>query len=127
MTIPFVDLGRDWDGCDCWGIVRLIYQEELGIELNHYGGITVHDIMRVVRTLNKEFRQSWSKVETPKEFDVAAMMNGTDNKSFSHCGIMVSDTTILHMREDSGCMASRIDDPETQSLILGFYRHGARS
>lgn len=31
--IPYADHGRGFDGCDCWGLVRLFYREELRIEL----------------------------------------------------------------------------------------------
>lgn len=31
IGIPFEDHGRARAGCDCWGLVCLIYQEELAI------------------------------------------------------------------------------------------------
>lgn len=33
MRIPFKEHGRDFDGCDCGGLVGLVYKTELGIEL----------------------------------------------------------------------------------------------
>lgn len=33
QRIPYSPMGRTWTGCDCWGITRLFYWEELKIEL----------------------------------------------------------------------------------------------
>lgn len=33
LGIPFQDKGCGFEGCDCYGLVRLVYREELGIEL----------------------------------------------------------------------------------------------
>lgn len=38
LRIPYRHEGRDWDGCDCFGLVRLFYAEELGITLEDVHG-----------------------------------------------------------------------------------------
>lgn len=127
MTVPFADLGRDWSGCDCWGLVRLVYRHELGIELGEYGGINVSDVVRVVRNFHKEFRaETWHRVDEPQAFDVAAMSGGYgERKSFSHCGVMCSDRVLMDTREETGVVTSDVSNDKTRSLIIGFYRHGA--
>lgn len=36
LGIPFKDLGRDWDGCDCYGAGRLVMMHERGVQLPLY-------------------------------------------------------------------------------------------
>ena len=38
VGIPWRELGRDRDGCDCWGLFRLIMAERFGVALPAYGG-----------------------------------------------------------------------------------------
>ena len=127
MTVPFCDLGRDWDGCDCWGLVRLVYGHELGIELSEHGGINVNDVTRVVRNFRREFSaETWHRAEAPRAFDVVAMSGGYgERKLFSHCGVMCSDRVLMDTREETGVITSDISDEKTKSLVIGFYRHGA--
>ena len=33
LQIPYKPLGRDWNGCDCWGLLCLIAKEEYTIAL----------------------------------------------------------------------------------------------
>src|SRR5512134_1374594 len=38
VGIPYLDHGAARSGCDCWGLVRLIYRERTRIELPSYAG-----------------------------------------------------------------------------------------
>jgi len=33
VGLPFLSCGRDRQGCDCYGLLRLIYQDQLGVNL----------------------------------------------------------------------------------------------
>lgn len=39
LAVPYKPHGRDMDGCDCWGLVRLVRQQLRGDLLASYGSI----------------------------------------------------------------------------------------
>lgn len=43
LRIPYRDHGRDWAGCDCWGLVRMVRFALRGDFLPSYGGIDPQD------------------------------------------------------------------------------------
>lgn len=99
IDIPFKPDGRDRSGCDCWGLVHLIYRERLGIELPDYRGIftdqSLATLRRVAEVMNQN-RESWQKVDTPQPYDVVMMRSG---KYTWHVGIVVSKNYMLHIME----------------------------
>lgn len=38
VGIPYADHRSDRSGCDCWGLVRLVYRERAGVVLPAYAG-----------------------------------------------------------------------------------------
>lgn len=69
--IPFKDKGRDASGVDCWGLVGLIYQQELGIVLPDYLECyeTSNDRDILSETIRNE-RCGWQSPHFSQEFDV---------------------------------------------------------
>lgn len=43
LRIPYRDHGRDWVGCDCWGLVRMVRHALRGDLLPSYGAIDPQD------------------------------------------------------------------------------------
>ena len=119
-VIPFLDGGRDFDGCDCWGLVRLIYKNELGIVLPTYGEISALDVARVAREM--DFGKSlWREVERPKRFDLALLRNLARGGLYSHIGIYVDDKRIMHTTAAMGVTVHKEKDLE--GMIGGVYEY----
>jgi len=73
VGIPYRLGGRDETGLDCWGLVRLYYLRERGIDLPLLPGIASQDILGISREIYKEKNGPWREVETPREGTVVGM------------------------------------------------------
>ncbi|HBA86021.1 MAG TPA: hypothetical protein DCZ95_18200 [Verrucomicrobia bacterium] len=121
IEIPFVCDGRDRSGCDCWGLVRLVYAERLGINLPSFPGTlkdgSVASLKRAAR-LAEQQQQMWVKVADPQPFDV--ILFG------AHVGLYVSQTEMLHIEIGKNSCVQDHNGLEFKSIKTGYFRHAKR-
>lgn len=97
INIPFKCDGRDRSGCDCYGLVCLVYKEQLNIELPDFKGIfTDHDIatLRRVAKEMKSYKEKWQRVQTPQLYDVVMLRTGAYTW---HVGLVLDNHRMLHV------------------------------
>lgn len=123
IKVPFAEKGRARDGVDCWGLVRLVYQEILGITLTELVCYTdTKDKLSISKIIGEE-SSKWVKVPigSEKEFDVAVFrMCGVP----MHVAIVVRKGIMLHSERGSGTYVTCYDREQQWSRRLeGFYRY----
>ena len=113
------------DGCDCWGLVKLIYERELGIILPGYEWVysTTEDAPAISETINKE-KSFGGWIQVPegkeKEFDVALIrMDGLP----MHVGVVNGNKRLLHVLAGTNSSNPKYNSLAWKNRILGFYRY----
>ena len=97
IDIAFKPDGRDRSGCDCYGLICLIYRERLGIILPDYAGIFTDQsfaTLKKVARVMAEGREKWQKVDTPKPYDMVMLRTGEYQW---HVGIVIDRSRMLHV------------------------------
>lgn len=99
LKIPHRHLGRDFKGCDCFGLVRLFYQQEFGIELPDYQEYQpdwhLSDARKILR-LYTQFGFSEISLSAPNLLpgDIL-LLNETGYPK--HLGVVVERGSFLHV------------------------------
>lgn len=123
VGIPFRIDGRDRDGADCWGLVRMYLKDVAGIELPSYSEVPAGDVLRVARRFGAEsLSETWVKVDRPRNNDVALMTHPSRRTAF-HCGVVVRNRFLLHTVDETGSVIVPINHSGITGCIVGFYRH----
>lgn len=124
IEIPFVPRGHDFSGCNCWGLVSLVYRQEYGIKLDTYLDILSTDRPAIRQAMNSDHSEDWCKVTGPRIGDVIWLR--IEGMPF-HTGIVVDRYTMMHTMEGVGVAIERYDSILWKSKVLGFFRHDKRA
>lgn len=122
IAIPFVEKGRDKAGLDCYGLVRLVYGQEIGIDLPDYLAAyeTTDDREALNALISHEKSQLWREKPNGREceFDVAVLkMRGVP----MHVGVVIGGGKMLHCLKGVGTSIERYNSIKWQSSVAGFF------
>jgi len=122
VGLPFVDGGRDFNGVDCWGLVRLALLNERGVEVPSYGETSALDLASVAGIVAHESSvDPWSPViKEVRPFDVAVMYR---HRAPVHIGIMATNAMLLHVEVTTHTCLVKLDSPFISFRKPMIFRH----
>ena len=138
IGVPFQQQGFSLEGCHCWGLVWLVYQQELQKELNKYLTYTAANLRQAVKLFKGErCLDPWREISGPditdyvwKDFDVVMMLATERDKEKKrlvtldgHVGVVAGRRRVLHVAEDICTSCMDANHPRIRGKILGIYRH----
>lgn len=121
MDVPFVEKGRDMGGADCYGLLCLIYKNELGIELPDYLDIyeNTNEREKLSVAIKKDKEENWLSVDKPKEFDVVILnMRGVP----MHLGIVTKPNHMIHCAKGINTTHEHYGTARWKHKVMGFER-----
>lgn len=120
IGIPFEDRGQTMESADCYGLVRLIYQQELNTEIPSFDS-SCADTRRIFSDYLKQISEYWDLIEDPQVFDVIAMAYDQEHpKLVQHFGIYIGNGMMLQTLNGIGSFIIRMS--EYKQYVKGIYR-----
>lgn len=122
VGIPYLSRGRSrYEGCDCWGLVRLVYADEMGILLPSFRTAyeSAQDMVEVEGVISKR-KSGFDEVEEPRTADIVlCRVLGYE----THVGIYVGDQRMLHVMKGTGACIVSLQSAMWKRRIVGYFRH----
>lgn len=130
VGLPYRQEGRTREGCDCYGLVRLVQWLERGVDMPELADLAYR------KGVSKEERLALG--EKIKAFDAAAIgwfevPKGSKIEPFDvlwlkhagpiHFAVAVNGRTMLHVEEGADAAIEDFDTAKWKNRILGVYRH----
>jgi hypothetical protein len=123
IGLPYKHNGRDQSGIDCWGLARLVYQEQFGIDLPSLVADYEGDSGKNIRELVNIQKESWQLVNTPEVPDLCVFrILGQP----IHIGIYTGNRNFLHINEGHTSIIESLDSPKWAKRLEGIYRYSSK-
>lgn len=121
IDFKFEDKGREVDRGDCWGLLKQIYEKELGIFLPDYREFYENTMDRhALSELIKQEKKTWVPVQQPDPFDVIILnMRGVP----MHVGVVTKRGFMIHCARGVNTSHERYDSVKWRNKVVGFERY----
>jgi len=120
VGIPFKEKGSSYGGCDCWGLVKLIYKHEYKIELNDFTDGYENTGDKNIGNLVRQEQQNAKKTEDPKEGDIL-VFNFLGEPL--HVGIWISAQRMLHVMKGINASIEKHNKKQWAQRLEGVYTY----
>lgn len=116
-------MGRDENGLDCWGLVRLFYANEMGVELPAYSAVGhgTNENNELAKEINARM-QNWRPVESPSPGD-CILLNVYGRPI--HIGIVERRGRMIHVCKNNNVTSEKYTSMKWAKRIEGFYTYVA--
>ena len=126
IGIPYVQHGRTKEGCDCWGLLNLIWREQFGFEPPPYEGVDWYKGQKptVIGSDAIEYASLYAPVPQGEEQAGDGILLRMRGHPF-HVGLVVTPGYMIHTHESAGAVIECYRSMAWEKRISGFYRYEA--
>jgi cell wall-associated NlpC family hydrolase len=125
IGIPFLDHGRNREGCDCYGLVFLVYREQFGIALPDLGDgySCAYERGEVDATAAEALSETWNRDVTAEPWKAGDVMVFRRAGVEAHVGLYVRPGYMLHVVAGQQTTLERYDTSVWKNRLSRVVRH----
>ena len=125
VGLPFLEGGRTQEGVDCYGLLRLVINEQFSGSVPEYEGIAYRPggDSALLHQLMDERIRLWSPVPSDSERPGDGILLRVMGRPI-HVGVVIAFKTMLHIEKECDSVIERYGSGSRwHRRIYGFYRH----
>ncbi|MGE0699041.1 MAG: C40 family peptidase [Hyphomicrobiaceae bacterium] len=123
-NIPYLEGGRTRAGLDCWGLVTLVWREEMGVALPSHDGLfwAKGCDMKALGAQIDTFRGDYDPVPAGEEQPLDGVLLRLSGQPI-HIGLVVCPGWMLHIARGIDTTIEEYRGALWRHRVLGFYRY----
>ncbi len=122
VGIPYADKGRDLSGCDCWGLVFLVYRSR-GIALpSFHDRYTLPADRKALAALIAGELEPWDEIPRGCERTLDALLM-REAGHVRHIGVVTEPGMVLHVERGGTSAIERYRAGNLRHRVAGIYRY----
>jgi len=118
IGVPYKPKGRDMSGLDCLGLLYLIYEYDLCLDLPDYDNYSHADNASIEQVFIDGVTR-WQRIPAP---EAGALVMLTIGGHTTHLGIAVGEGKFIHCMEGVDCALDTFDSTRWRERIEGVYK-----
>lgn len=122
VGIPFKSGGRTSEGCDCYGLVRMVLKNEYSLLLPMLDGKYIDALdTEITKELFRQYVPllCGNRIAKPEEKAIAVIKT---QGLATHVALYAGDGFIIHTMLNTGTVCERLSSPTLTGRIEGWYR-----
>lgn len=122
LNIPFKHLGRDFAGCDCFGLVQLFYNQEFNLKLPEYADYQESWHLLDAKLILKLYTKFGFTRIKDSEYKFGDVLILNENNYPKHLGIVIGGGNFIHTLQNGTACHSYLNY-QYFNKIHSAYRH----
>lgn len=121
---PWVAAAEGPEAYDCWGLLKAVYKNKLGVDLHDYGQVNRHSLREITAQMDHpQIEEEWVRVRIPQEGDAVAL---SQRNKYHHVGVYIDyhGGHVLHSADNDRVIVEPIGSMSRGVWRkIHYYRH----
>ena len=121
INLSYRNLGRDFDGVDCWGLIWIVFKNVRNILLPDFTDLQYSKDWYLTKDhIIDSIDDTWMEIDPPYNIYDVIIFYSKNSKVANHIGMMISDDKYIHISEKYSSRVDTLNEYWTSRIYKGM-------